>query len=86
MSRVDWKQHISISPEVRHGSACFIGTRLPVSAIIGGLAEGMDQAALIEEYPQLRPTDIAAALAYAAEVLEHELLIPVESAAGALQD
>lgn len=86
MSRTEWKTRISASPEVRHGSACFNGTRVPVSAIIGGLAEGMDTESLLAEYPQLQPSDIAAALAYAAEVLEHELLIPSEPAASALQD
>jgi uncharacterized protein (DUF433 family) len=34
---------------------------------------------VLEAYPQLTPEDIRAALAYAAEVLRHEIIIPMAS-------
>ena len=45
--------------------------------IIGSLADGMSPQEIRQEYPQLAREDIQAALAYAAEVLHQEVLIPL---------
>jgi hypothetical protein len=45
--------------------------------IVGSLAEGHEPAAILRQYPQLRLDDVHAALAYAAEVLQSDLLVPL---------
>jgi uncharacterized protein (DUF433 family) len=45
--------------------------------IVGSLADGLTIEQIVAEYPQLAPEDIAAALAYAAEVLHQESLLPL---------
>lgn len=76
MTRIDWKKHITINPELHHGDPCIMGTRIPVTMIVGSLADGMTAEEILEAYPQLSLIDIQAALAYAADVMRQELLLP----------
>jgi uncharacterized protein (DUF433 family) len=48
---------------------CIKGTRIPVSVIVGSLADGDTVAVLRDAYPSLTPEDMQAALKYAAEVM-----------------
>lgn len=76
MTRIDWKEHITVDPELHHGDPCITGTRIPVTMIVGSLADGMTAKEILGAYPQLSPADIQAALAYAADVMRQELLLP----------
>lgn len=76
MPRVDWKARVVMDPAVHHGDPCIKGTRVPVSIIVGSIADGMDVGEVRVAYPQLSVEDIRAALAYAAEVLQREVIIP----------
>lgn len=79
MSRVSWQERIVVDPEIHHGTPCIRGTRVPVTTVLGSLADGMTPDEVIAAYPQLAPEDIAAALAYAAEVIREELLLPLSA-------
>jgi uncharacterized protein (DUF433 family) len=69
-------QRISIDPAVCGGRPCIRGTRIWVSLILDFLAEGMTEAELSAEYPQLAHEDILAAIAYGAEAAR-DYFIPV---------
>ena len=58
---------ISINAEVRFGKPCVRGTRISVGDILGYLAGGMSEGQILAEFPQLKPEDVRACLAYAAE-------------------
>jgi len=77
MARVKWQERIVIAPDLHHGDPCIKGTRIPVSIIVGSLAEGMTSREIREEYPQLANEDIQAALAYAAALTEEITLAPL---------
>ncbi len=78
--RDDLLRRISIDPAVCFGKPCIRGTRIWVSLIVENLAEGITEAELLEAYPQLKPEDIKAALAYAAEMTRERIIpIPVET-------
>jgi uncharacterized protein (DUF433 family) len=77
MNRVEWQQRVAVDPEIHHGEPCITGTRIPVRIIVGSLADGLTVEQIVEEYPQLSSGDILAALAYAAEVLHQESLLPL---------
>lgn len=77
--RTDWRQRVEIRGDVHHGDPCIRGTRVPVRTIIGSLADGMSVEEIQDAYPQLSPEDISAALAYAAEVLKNDVLIPLSA-------
>ena len=62
---------IEINPEIQHGRPVIRGTRVPVAAILGELAEGMTRDRLAEEYG-VALEDIVAALEFAADLVEQE--------------
>jgi uncharacterized protein (DUF433 family) len=76
MNGKDWKERISINPNVCHGRPCIKGTRIWVSLILDFLASGSTVEEILEEYPQLTREDIQACIAYGAEA-SRERFIPV---------
>ncbi len=76
-NRVRWQNRIEVSPDLHHGDPCIKGTRIPVKTIIGSLADGMTIEDILAEYPQLTREDILAALAYAADMLHDDVLLPL---------
>ncbi|MBL8214964.1 MAG: DUF433 domain-containing protein [Bryobacterales bacterium] len=73
-----WRDRVSVDPAVCHGQACVRGTRIPVSVILDNIAAGVPAAEILAAYPALRPEDLSAALAYAAELArEGRFAIPV---------
>ena len=75
--RVDWRDRITVSPDLHHGEPCIKGTRIPVKIIIGSMADGMTPEEIMAAYPQLTREDILAALAYAARMLHDDIFIPM---------
>lgn len=76
MSRINWKEHIDIDPDLHHGDPCIKGTRVPVATIVGSLADGMTVDEIIAAYPQLTVIEVQAALAYAADIMRQDVLLP----------
>jgi uncharacterized protein (DUF433 family) len=70
---------ITIDPEKMGGVACIRGLRIPVSTIVGMVANGMTEKEILDAYPDLEPEDIREALLYAAEAVK-ERQIPLVSA------
>lgn len=75
---MDWRKRIIADPMTCHGKACIRGTRIMVSVILDNLAEGVSETEIFRSYPSLKPDDIKAAIAYAAE-LSRERLVSVPS-------
>ena len=71
----DWQARISVDPAVCHGQACVAGTRVLVTVVLDGLAEGLTPQQVVQEYPTITLADVGACLAYAAE-LAHDCTIP----------
>jgi len=64
---VNWQDFIGITPGVRGGKPCFVGTRITVSDVLEYLASGMSEAQIIADFPALRAEHVRAALGFAAE-------------------
>jgi uncharacterized protein (DUF433 family) len=77
MNRIQWYERIVVAPDLHHGDPCIKGTRIPVAMIVGSLADGMTPGEIQDAYPQLTLEDIQAALAYAAEVVHQDILVPL---------
>ena len=72
---------ISIDSAVCGGKPCVRGTRIWVALILDLLSDGMSEAQLRAEYPELTHDDILAAIAYGAEASRERIIpLPVESA------
>ncbi|HPO08028.1 MAG TPA: DUF433 domain-containing protein [bacterium] len=76
MTREEFLKRISSDPNVCFGKPVILGTRIWVSLILGFLADGMKEEDILDEYPQLKPEDIRACLAYAA-FIANERTIPL---------
>jgi uncharacterized protein (DUF433 family) len=62
---VAWKDFFESKPNVCGGEVCATGTRIPVTVILNGLAEGSTKEEILRSYPSLKPAHIDAALSYA---------------------
>ncbi len=77
---MDWRARVSSDPAICHGQVCIKGTRIPVSVVLDNLAAGESIATILASYPSLKPEDVHAALAYAAELARERIvdLPPIE--------
>jgi uncharacterized protein (DUF433 family) len=71
-------ERIVIDPKICGGKPCIKGTRIWVSLVLDFLADGMTEAELLGEYPQLTHEDVLAAIAYGAEAAR-ERIVPVST-------
>ena len=67
-------ERISVDPEICGGKPCIKGTRIWVALILDFLADGVTEAELQADYPQLTHLDIMAAIAFGAEMTRERVL------------
>lgn len=65
-------ERIELNPKIMLGKPVIRGTRIPVELILRKLAEGANEAALLDAYPNLQAADVKAAILYAADSIAHE--------------
>ncbi len=70
-----WQEYIEERPDVMLGKPVFKGTRLTVEHVLRELGTGMSPDELFDNYPNLKPEHIRAALRYAADVVAMEQVI-----------
>ena len=70
-----YSNRIEINPKIMLGKPVIRGTRITIELILRKLSEGAKEEDLLDAYPHLKPDDIRAALAYAADSLAHEEVI-----------
>jgi len=70
--QVNWKDHITGTPDVLRGKPRIKETRIPISLILGYLAAGSTFEDIIKELPDLTNEQIAACLDYARDLSEFE--------------
>jgi len=71
---------ITINPRVLLGKPTIRGLRISVEQILNALAAGVPAEDLLQDYPELEPEDIRAALAYAASVITEERVYDLQAA------
>ena len=60
---------ITVDPKQMNGIPCIRGLRIPVATVVGMVAEGMTQGAILRAFPDLEAEDVPAALGFAAEAV-----------------
>jgi len=70
---------ITVNAKQMGGVPCIRNLRIPVSTVVGMVADGMTEKKILEAYPDLVPEDIREALQYAAEAVR-EREIPIAHA------
>jgi uncharacterized protein (DUF433 family) len=71
---MDWRDYISVDPDICHGKACFRGTRIFVSVVLDNLAAGESRDSILASYPTLSYEAIRAAIAYAADLARERVI------------
>lgn len=64
---MDYRNHITLEPGKRGGKPSVRGMRITVYDVLGWLASGMSEDAILLDYPELTRDDIKACLAFAAD-------------------
>ena len=65
---------ITANPDQMGGMPCIRGMRIPVSVIVGMVAEGMTNEEILDGYPELEVEDIREALRFAADAVRERQL------------
>lgn len=73
---MNFKDYITIKPDVRSGKPCIKGTRITVYDILEYLAGGMSEKEILDDFPSLSHEDIQMVFAFAA-AREHRLSSPL---------
>ena len=63
---MDWRDHITVDPEICRGKACIAGTRVLVTTVLDNLASGLDSEEITKSYPSVSREAVRAAISYAA--------------------
>ena len=71
---MNWRDYITVDPEICHGRACIAGTRILVATVLDNLAAGLSAEEITRSYPSLTPESVKAAVLYAAELARERVL------------
>ena len=73
---MEWREYITVDPNVCQGQACITGTRVMVTVILDNLAAGLTAEEFAESYPSVSAEAVKATLQYATE-LARERTVPL---------
>ena len=71
---VNWREHITVDPEVCHGKTCISGTRVLVATVPDNLASGLDADEITRSHPSVSRAAVRAALCYAAALANERVV------------
>ena len=71
---MNWRDYITVDPEICHGKACITGTRVLVTTVLDNLASGLDTEEITRSYPSVSPEAVRAALCYAAALANERVV------------
>jgi uncharacterized protein (DUF433 family) len=79
---MNWRDYIVSDKEILLGKPVIKGTRISVEHIVGLLAQGWDEAKILENYPRLTKESLQAVFTYIQECINDGLLFsPVKKSA-----
>jgi uncharacterized protein (DUF433 family) len=65
---MDWREYITVDPEVCSGKPCVKGTRVMMTVILNNLAVGQTPEEIVGSYPSISREVIQASIIYAADL------------------
>jgi uncharacterized protein (DUF433 family) len=71
------RKRTTMDPAMPVGKPIIRGMQVSVAHIVEAVAAGVRQIELLEDFPDMEPDDIQAALLYAADLVESERVYPV---------
>ena len=80
MKPMNWRDYITVDPEICHGRACITGTRVLVTTVLDNLAADLNPEEITTSYPSITRESVQAAVCYAAELAKERVVSLAESA------
>ena len=71
---MNWRDYITVDPNVCHGKACIRNTRVMVSVVLDNLAAGLTPDEIVRSHPSLSHEAVQAAVTYAAELARERVV------------
>lgn len=75
LADMKYADRITFNPEQCGGRPCIRGMRIRVKDVLEMLAANVSEKEILEDFPYLEPDDIRACLEYAAQEVDHPILI-----------
>lgn len=72
---MNWRELVTVNPDICHGQACVAGTRVLVSVVLDNLAAGLSEEEILGSYPNLTRDSIQACIAYAADLAREQFVV-----------
>jgi uncharacterized protein (DUF433 family) len=69
---LEWRDRIESDPQILRGKPCIKGTRIPAALILGYLASGKETPQILEQFPDITASDVAACLDFARDLADFE--------------
>ena len=79
MKPMNWRDYITVDPEICHGRACITGTRVLVTTVLDNLAADLNPEEITTSYPSITRESVQAAVCYAAELAKERVVSLGES-------
>jgi len=73
MTNHELLERIVVDAQICGGQPCVRGTRILISTILDGLAEGLSADQIVDHYPSLSVDDVRASIAYGAELARENI-------------
>lgn len=79
---LDWRDHITVNPEILVGKPIIKGTRISVELLLDRLGDGWSTEEILESYPHIKREDVQAAVKFTAELFKEERFEAIAKARG----
>jgi uncharacterized protein (DUF433 family) len=77
---MNWKDHITVDPDILVGKPIVKGTRISVELLLDRVADGWSIDDILRSYPHLTREDVLAALSFAAKLFREEKFVAIGKA------
>lgn len=74
-----YADRITFNPKQCGGRPCIRGMRIRVKDVLELLASGVPESQILQDFPYLQSEDVRACLEYAAQAVDHPVLVLAES-------
>lgn len=78
-------ERITVDPAQMGGVPCIRRLRIPVTTVVGLVAQGMTETRIVEEYPDLEVEDVGQALAYVAAAVDERQVPLLDLTSGTVE-
>jgi uncharacterized protein (DUF433 family) len=77
---MDWKEHITVNPDILVGKPIIKGTRISVELLLDRFADGWSYDEILAAYPHISREQVQAAVAFAAELFKEDRFVAIGKA------